>query len=922
MNLEKIFQRLNYVYSTMDKEWHSSSKEETLKLLGTSGKGLSDETARQRLDEYGPNELVETKGTSPLMLFLRQFKEVLVIILIIAALISAAIATVQGTLEEWFDAAVIMFIVFLNAILGFVQEYKAEKTMQALKELAAPRAKVIRNSIEIEIPSRDLVPGDIIMLATGDKISADARLLESVNLKVNEASLTGESVPIRKNAEAVLEKDVYLGEKTNMVFSGCAIEYGRGRAVVTSTGMSTALGKIAGLIQAEPEQTPLQKKLKVLGKQLGIAVLLISVFIFIVGLIQKVDIVSMFLTSVSLAVAAIPEGLPAVVTISLALGLQRMVKKNAVIRRLPAVESLGSATVICTDKTGTLTKGEMNIREIFVGETIFVSGEGFEPVGEFTIGDKRINPLDNGGLRWLLNAGILCNDATLIDDNGKWRIGGDTTEGTLIVTARKAGIDEDRFLDDHPRVFEIPFDSTKKRMTTINRFGEKKYAFCKGAAESVVSLCNRICMDGQIFPLDEAGRTAIKNKDSEMASRALRVLALTMREVDDDDLSEDSLEKGLVFLGLVGMIDSPRTEAIEAIRVSKKAGIQVKMITGDHALTAKAIAMEMGIDPRKDAPVMTGKELEEISLEELSERVKEVNVYARVAPEHKVKIVDALKQNGEIVAMTGDGVNDAPALKKADIGIAMGITGTDVSKEASEMVLVDDNFASIVSATEEGRGIYDNIKKFVSFLLSCNAGEVATMFIATLIFVDPEMLPFLLPIQILWINLVTDGLPALALGVEPTDPDVMERSPRNPDEPPVTRAMAYRIVIMGLIMAIGTLAAFWIEYSYTGNIAKARTVAFCTLVLLQLFYVFSARSERRTLFDLGIRSNMKLVYAVIASVALQLIVVYLPFLNEVFRTESIGLTEWLITIPIALSAFIINETWKMAKRRATRVEPS
>jgi Ca2+-transporting ATPase len=513
-------------------------------------------------------------------------------------------------------------------------------------------------------------------------------------------------------------------------------------------------------------------------------------------------------------------------------------------------------------------------------------------------------------------------DATLIDDTGKWRIGGDTTEGTLIVTARKAGIDEDRFLDDHPRVFEIPFDSTKKRMTTINRFGEKKYAFCKGAAESVVSLCNRICMDGQIFPLDEAGRTAIKNKDSEMASRALRVLALTMREVDDDDLSEDSLEKGLVFLGLVGMIDSPRTEAIEAIRVSKKAGIQVKMITGDHALTAKAIAMEMGIDPRKDAPVMTGKELEEISLEELSERVKEVNVYARVAPEHKVKIVDALKQNGEIVAMTGDGVNDAPALKKADIGIAMGITGTDVSKEASEMVLVDDNFASIVSATEEGRGIYDNIKKFVSFLLSCNAGEVATMFIATLIFVDPEMLPFLLPIQILWINLVTDGLPALALGVEPTDPDVMERSPRNPDEPPVTRAMAYRIVIMGLIMAIGTLAAFWIEYSYTGNIAKARTVAFCTLVLLQLFYVFSARSERRTLFDLGIRSNMKLVYAVIASVALQLIVVYLPFLNEVFRTESIGLTEWLITIPIALSAFIINETWKMAKRRATRVEPS
>jgi Ca2+-transporting ATPase len=920
--VEKAFQQLFYFYPSMDKEWHSLTREESLKLLGISEKGLSDEMAKQRLDEYGPNELVEAKGRSPLMLFLQQFKEVLVIILIIAALISAAIAAVQGTVEEWFDAAVIMIIVFLNAILGFVQEYKAEKTMQALKELAAPRAKVIRNGIEMEVPSKDLVPGDIIMLATGDKISADARLLESVNLKANEASLTGESVPVVKNAEVVLEKDAYIGEKTNMVFSGCVIEYGRGRAVVTSTGMNTALGKIAGLIQAEPEQTPLQKKLKVLGKQLGIAVLLISVFIFIVGLIQGVDIVSMFLTSVSLAVAAIPEGLPAVVTISLALGLQRMVKKNAVIRRLPAVESLGSATVICTDKTGTLTKGEMNIREIYVGEAVFVSGEGFNPVGDFTIGGKKVNPMDNGRLKWLLKAGILCNDATLLEDNGKWRIGGDTTEGTLIVTARKAGIDEDQFIDDHPRVFEIPFDSTKKRMTTVNQFGERKYAFCKGAAENVLSLCDKICIGGKVVPLDETKRLAIKNKDSEMASRALRVLALAMREVDDDELSEVSLERELVFLGLVGMIDSPRTEAIEAIKVSKKAGIQVKMITGDHALTAKAIALEMGIETREDAPVMTGRELEDISVEDLSERVKEVNVYARVAPEHKVKIVDALKNNGEIVAMTGDGVNDAPALKKADIGVAMGITGTDVSKEASEMVLVDDNFASIVSATEEGRGIYDNIKKFVSFLLSCNAGEVATMFMATLIFVEPGMLPFLLPIQILWINLVTDGLPALALGVEPTDSDVMERPPRSPNEPPITRVMAYRIAIIGLIMAIGTLFAFWIEYSDTGNIARARTVAFCTLVLFQLFYVFSARSERRTLFDLGILSNVKLIYAVIASIALQLLVVYLPFLNEVFRTEPIGISEWLITIPIALSAFVINELWKIYKRRAARAEPS
>jgi len=899
----------------MDTEWHSLSKQGALEHLKTSRAGLSGDAVTKRLEEYGPNELMESRATSPLKIFLQQFKGTMVVILIIAAIVSAAVATVQGTVEEWFDAAVIMVIVFLNAILGFVQENRAEKTMQALKELTAPRVKVVRNGVETEVPSKDLVPGDVVILATGDKVSADARLLESVNLKVNEASLTGESVPIVKNADMILEKDAFLGEKTNMVFSGCIVEYGRGRAVITSTGMNTALGKIAGLIQTEPEETPLQKRLKVLGKQLGIAVLLISVFIFVAGLIQGVDVLSMFLTAITLAVAAIPEGLPAIVTISLALGLQRMVKKKAVIRRLPAVESLGSATVICTDKTGTLTKGEMNIREIFVGETVKVSGEGFEPVGEFTINGRRMDPLSDERVRWLLNAGVLCNDATLLEEGEKWRIGGDTTEGTLMVTARKAGIDEDQLIDDHPRMFEIPFDSRKKRMTTVNRFGDTRYAFCKGAMENVLSICTHIRTNEGVIPLTDEMRRTIQDRDAGMASRALRVLALAMREVDGVELSEEPMEREMVLLGLVGMIDSPRTEAIEAIKVSRKAGIKVKMITGDHALTAKAIAKEMGIDPRDDAPVMTGRELEEISVEELSERVREVNVFARVAPEHKVKIVDALKSNGEIVAMTGDGVNDAPALKKADIGVAMGITGTDVAKEASEMVLVDDNFASIVSATEEGRGIYDNIKKFVSFLLSCNAGEVATMFIATLIFVDPGMLPFLLPIQILWINLVTDGLPALALGMEPTDPGVMDRAPRDPNKSPITRNMAYRIAIIGIVMAVGTLLAFWIEYTETGNVTSARTVAFCTLVLFQLFYVFSARSEGRTVLDLGLGSNMKLVYAVIASLCLQMVVVYLPIFNEVFRTEPIGLSEWAIIIPIALSALILNEIWKLIKRR-------
>jgi len=899
----------------MDTEWHSLSKQGALEHLKTSRAGLSGDAVTKRLEEYGPNELMESRATSPLKIFLQQFKGTMVVILIIAAIVSAAVATVQGTVEEWFDAAVIMVIVFLNAILGFVQENRAEKTMQALKELTAPRVKVVRNGVETEVPSKDLVPGDVVILATGDKVSADARLLESVNLKVNEASLTGESVPIVKNADMILEKDAFLGEKTNMVFSGCIVEYGRGRAVITSTGMNTALGKIAGLIQTEPEETPLQKRLKVLGKQLGIAVLLISVFIFVAGLIQGVDVLSMFLTAITLAVAAIPEGLPAIVTISLALGLQRMVKKKAVIRRLPAVESLGSATVICTDKTGTLTKGEMNIREIFVGETVKVSGEGFEPVGEFTINGRRMDPLSDERVRWLLNAGVLCNDATLLEEGEKWRIGGDTTEGTLMVTARKAGIDEDQLIDDHPRMFEIPFDSRKKRMTTVNRFGDTRYAFCKGAMENVLSICTHVRTNEGVIPLTDEMRRTIQDRDAGMASRALRVLALAMREVDGVELSEEPMEREMVLLGLVGMIDSPRTEAIEAIKVSRKAGIKVKMITGDHALTAKAIAKEMGIDPRDDAPVMTGRELEEISVEELSERVREVNVFARVAPEHKVKIVDALKSNGEIVAMTGDGVNDAPALRKADIGVAMGITGTDVAKEASEMVLVDDNFASIVSATEEGRGIYDNIKKFVSFLLSCNAGEVATMFIATLIFVDPGMLPFLLPIQILWINLVTDGLPALALGMEPTDPGVMDRAPRDPNKSPITRNMAYRIAIIGIVMAVGTLLAFWIEYTETGNVTSARTVAFCTLVLFQLFYVFSARSEGRTVLDLGLGSNMKLVYAVIASLCLQMVVVYLPIFNEVFRTEPIGLSEWAIIIPIALSALILNEVWKLIKRR-------
>jgi Ca2+-transporting ATPase len=906
----------------MAEQWYSLTKDEVVQRLGTSEEsGISDEEAARRLEEYGPNELVEKERISTLKIFLDQFKDLMVIILIIAAVISGAIATYQGTTEGWLDAAVIMIIVILNSIMGFVQEYKAEKTLKALKQLASPSTTVIRGGKDKDISSRELVPGDIIILSTGDKIPADARLIESVNLKVNEASLTGESGPISKQNDIVVEKDAFVGEKTNMVFSGCVVEYGRGKAVVTSTGMDTELGNIAHMIQTEPDQTPLQKKLLVLGKQLGITILGVSVFIFLVGLLRNIALEEMFLTSVSLAVAAIPEGLPAVVTISLALGLQRMAKRNSLVRKLHAVESLGSATVICTDKTGTLTKGEMNIREIYTGEDVQVSGEGFEPVGEFSVDGTKLDPLEVDGLSWLLKAGALCNDSSLQREKNKWSIKGDTTEGTLIVTARKAGIDHDELKAEYPRVFEVPFDSNKKRMTTVHEHDEKKIAFMKGAAETTVHLCDKMYIDGETVAMTDEDQKIVLEKDAEMARRALRVLAIAMRDVTDVTSFEDGVEKGFTFLGLVGMIDAPRKEAIEAIKKCKGAGIRVIMITGDHELTAKAIAKEMGIVETDEVPSISGRELEKISTEELARRVKEVRVFARVAPEHKVKIVEALKKNGDIVAMTGDGVNDAPALKKADIGIAMGITGTDVSKEAAGMVLADDNFASIVHGVEEGRGIYGNIRKFVSFLLSCNAGEVTTMFLAMFI-MDPGLLPLLLPIQLLWMNLVTDGLPALSLGVEPTPPDVMERPPRDPTERPITRRMGYQIIAIGLLMALGTLLASYLEFSQTHDEVRTRTVAFCTLVMSQLLFVFSVRSERRLITQMGLRSNSKMLYAFVIALALQLMVVYVPFLNPVFKTVPIGIDEWIIILPISLSALVLNELWKVIRFREKKNESS
>jgi Ca2+-transporting ATPase len=687
--------------------------------------------AAERLAEFGPNKLTRQATLSPWRLLLDQFKDLMVIVLIVAAAISGILAFLKGSIEDWLDTIVIVVIVAVNAVLGFFQTYRAEKTIEALRDLAAPKTTVIRGGEEIDVPSEEVVPGDIVQLATGDKIGADGRLIDSVNLKTDEAALTGESMPVSKDHREVLPAEALVSDRPNMVMAGSSVLSGRGRAVVVSTGMGTELGRIARMVQGEDEESPLQKKLARLSKQIGAGIIGVCVFIFLIGVLEGVAIEEMFLTAVSLAVAAIPEGLPAIVTVSLALGLQRMARKKALMRRLPSVESLGSATVICTDKTGTLTKGEMNIKEIFTGQALLVTGDGYEPIGEFLIGNERTEPEEVPGLVELMTAGTLCNDSQLYREGGRWKIRGDPTEGTLIITARKAGLDHDQLRSANPRIFEVQFDSERKRMTTVHTVEGRKIAYTKGATESVLPLCSSRWTNGLPTVMDEKTRQGIAGLNDDMASRALRILAIARRDVTEVVL-DDTIEQDLTFLGLVGMIDAPRKEAVEAVARCHTAGIRVIMITGDHALTAVAIAKEMCLRSCNEAMAVTGTELETMGDEELSRKVNDVSVFARVSPEHKVRIVEALQKNGEIVAMTGDGVNDAPALKRADIGIAMGITGTDVAKESAQMILVDDNFASIVDAVEEGRGVYDNIRKFVNYLLTCNSAEVTSMFVASL----------------------------------------------------------------------------------------------------------------------------------------------------------------------------------------------
>lgn len=892
--------------------WYSLEMQEVSSKLNTDlEKGISSELAKERLKTYGYNELTGKSGPTIWQMLLSQFQDFLVLILIGASLVSALIGEVT-------DSLVIILIVILNAVLGVVQEFRANKALEALKKMAAPEAKVIRDGKITEIPARELVPGDLVILEAGNYVPADLRLVESVNLKIEEASLTGESVPVEKNAEIVFNEDVPLGDRSNSAFMSTVVTYGRGKGIVVGTGMNTEIGLIAKMLESyEEEITPLQKKLAELGKILGIASLAICGVVFLLGLIRGVPVLEMFMTAVSLAVAAIPEGLPAIVTIVLALGMQRMVKRHSIIKKLHAVETLGSTTVICSDKTGTLTQNEMTARKIFVnGKFYSISGEGYRPEGEFTLDGEKVDPLADPDLKMLFTIGALCNDAKLeesgTDGDKTCRIIGDPTEGCLVVGAAKASICLEELNKTKPRLQEIPFDSERKRMTTFHPHKDGYIACIKGAPDVMLNLSNRILKDGQILNLTDDDRKQILEANHSMASQALRVLAFAFKlenEIPKDPKPEE-VEKDMIFVGLVGMIDPARPEAKEAIQICKDAGIRPVMITGDYKDTAEAIARDLGMMD-EDSKVVTGAELDAMSDEELVSIADEVSVYARVSPIHKLRIVEAIKQNNHIVAMTGDGVNDAPALKKADIGIAMGITGTDVAKETAEMILTDDNFASIVAAVEEGRVIYSNIRKFIFFLLSCNIAEILIIFVAMLV-----GLPIpLKPIQLLWLNLLTDAFPALALGMEAKEPDIMKKPPRNPDEPIMDSRMKVQIAVQSIFMTVAVLGVFVFALNRTSNLQVAQTYAFATLIFSELLRAYTSRSETLSVFKLGIFSNKYMLGGTLISFLLLLVVIYVPALREIFDTVKLSIYDWDVIVLFGLIPFVAAEVSKIFLRR-------
>jgi len=879
--------------------------------------GMPIDAAARRLAQDGPNELPEAPPPSLLNLFLSQFTSLIVWVLIGAAIVS-------GLLEDWIDAAAILAIVFFNGVLGFVQEFRAEQSLAALRKMSVSLARVIREGVLQSIPARELVRGDVVVLEAGDRIPADARLVYTTNFQAQEASLTGESTPVQKQAERLEATNVPLADQRNMVFMGTVAVSGKARGLVVATGLGTELGRIAALIQkaaeAERTETPLQRRLEQFGSTLLWLALTVVAIVFVLGSLRGEPLVEMFLVSVSLAVAAVPEGLPAVVTITLALGVTRMAKRHALIRKLPAVETLGSATVICTDKTGTLTKNEMTVTKLVVdGETFEVTGEGYEPVGHIreTLNVKRETTSEDpsrlpSGLRQLLEAAVLCNGATLQQENGTWRIIGDPTEGALLVAAAKAGLTKAELEGQGSLEREIPFDAERKMMTTVHRTEQGRKAYSKGAPDVLLTRCaERITREGRIEALDEAHRQQISDANASLAQHALRVLGVAYRPLGSQVHADEDIERDLIFLGLLAMKDPLRSEATEAVRLCRQAGIRTAMITGDHKETAVAIARELGLQ-RNDDIALSGAELDGLTDEQLMQQVERVTVYARVSAEHKLRVVQAWKRNGAIVAMTGDGVNDAPAIKASDIGVAMGLAGTDVTKEASDMVVTDDNFASIAAAVEEGRGIFDNIRKTVHFLLSCNMSEVLVMLFATLFGLP---LP-LLPIHILWMNLVTDGFPALALAVDPKAPDLMQQPPRKTEARLLESGRLWAIAGEGLLLAVIALSAFSLSlFIWKQPIDQARTVTFTVMVAAQLVHAFNCRSDRWSLFHVGVTSNRALLWAVGVSVALQVGILTIPVMEPIFKVASLPIEDWELMVAMGLLPLAVVEGVKWVRRQ-------
>jgi len=917
--------------------------DDVMHALSVTNEGLTSQEAQERLKKYGYNELKEKKRRTALQMFLGEFKDVFIMLLIVATIFSAivgyyeSIGTTKGILETYTDPIIIIIIVVLVAVAGFIQEYRAEKALEALKKLTAPKARVMRDGKEVIIPAGEIVPGDLLILETGDTAPADARIIESVELKTDEAVLTGESTPVNKDV-ASIKAETPIADRKDMLFMATHTIYGRGKAVVTSTGMSTEFGKIAELVQtAEEEETPLQKRLDRFAKKIAKVVLVLSLIIFVLEVFaEQVNItgiaglisatIDAFMTSISLAISVVPEGLPAIVTITLALGAREFARRNAIIRRLSSAESLGATTVICSDKTGTLTKGEMTVRQVYNSNKIIeVTGVGYEPKGEFH-GSGPLSPKDDKDLSLLLTIGAICNNASLQNDNGTWRIMGDPTEGALIVAAAKAGFERAELEKQYPRVGEIPFTSERKRMTTIHQTLEgEQLAFMKGAPEIVLERCNCILENGKEKKLTDVKRKEILETNEKLASNALRVLGMAYKKLPGilKEFDEETVENDLAFVGLEGMIDPPREEAIDANKKCMDAGIRAVMITGDHKLTATAVAKEIGI-MKEDSLILTGVELDKMSEEEFEKIVEQVGVYARVSPEHKLRIVKALKKKGHIVAMTGDGVNDAPAIKNADVGVAMGISGTDVTREASDMILADDNFATIVKAVEEGRVIYDNVRKYARFLISCNFDEVLVIgtfaILAGLSGINGEKLfPLpLLPAMLLWINLVTDGAPAVSLALDPPDEDVMKRFPRKPGEG-ILHGMGAFIITSFILQSTGTILLFVLNYyifpthpwgwpngpineaARQLTLDEARTTAFIQATFFELFVVWNCRSEKRSVWRMG-RSTFKnkwFVIAEISSIVSTLAIPYIPITATMFHLVPLTLFELVQVIGVA-----------------------